>query len=825
MKIMPLARRKCPYCLQEHPVNEETQSLEVLFLQEALTGKFEILVELHRRASGTLFLAQDLILDRKVAVKAIKFPKNTSTALVEKWKQNLRRCLRLEEPHLARIYTFGITGSLHYIILEYIQAETLEDILHQGQSSLPIWKSLRIGRDIALGLHAAHNQGITHHRLKPSNIAVTQNVFSRILDLGAAQGTIEALDNKPWSIVTDTSLYFAPEQIESGYSDPQSDQYRLAACLYHALAGKPPFSDPGEKGAFQRMHSDPESLTLRNGSVPEELNKIILKALSRNPDGRFNSCLEFARQLEALEPDCWLPEIEPGFRGTTKETTVALILEEMHRLEQNRDYQRALFLLEQALALAPYNNEVIAAMLRIKKLNEKEHLLHTIVNKALIAFYAGSLNEALNILKSGRQLDKDHPEILRLTNEVMQEQERIRLSNILLDAAKIDLAKHALSAAMANVVRVLDLNPKNENALKLKQRIEFEMEDRAALGILLSQAETAFEKSHFDEAEAIIKKIQKSDPDNISAGKLQKKINQQNHHKLIMHLWESMDNEFQIGRYRKAISILKQIAQLEPSLKDDIRNRLIRVRERIKDQANDYDVGDTQPMRPVRSPDLAVESSTDEEIISADNRPKKISEESDNEAPTILPEPPIKSPEDFIPDNTEYEYLDSEFLQPAKTATSKSGQIFSLNFSRAHLWTLAAVILVGCLVTLPFFFKKTPRPIQMTSDHESNIQNSSFPIEEPVSETVSADILEEDPSGASPIIESLPSIETDNLVSKDVEPELSDNISHLLMSARENERIENMDFAAVLYREVLKTLPDNVDALRGLERCRRSLGK
>ena len=85
--------------------------------------------------------------------------------------------------------------------------------------------------------------------------------------------------------------------------------------------------------------------------------------------------------------------------------------------------------------------------------------------------------------------------------------------------------------------------------------------------------------------------------------------------------------------------------------------------------------------------------------------------------------------------------------------------------------------------------------------------------------------MEEDPSGASPIIESLPSIETDNLVSKDVEPELSDNISQLLMSARENERIENMDFAAVLYREVLKTLPDNVDALRGLERCRRSLGK
>lgn len=824
MKIMPLARRKCPHCFQEHPVNEETQSLEVLFLQEALTGKFEILVELNRRASGTLFLAQDLILDRKVAVKAIKFPKSASEALVEKWKQNLRRCLRLEEPHLARIYTFGITGSLHYIILEYIPAETLEDILLQERSSLPIWKSLRIGRDIALGLHAAHNQGITHHRLKPSNIAVTQNVFSRILDLGAAQGTIEALENKPWSIISDTSLYFAPEQIESGYSDPQSDQYRLAVCLYHALTGKPPFIDPGEKGAFQRMHSEPEPLTAKNPSIPEELNKVILKALSRNPDDRFSSCLEFARQLEALEPDYWLPEIEPGFRGATKETTVALILEELHRIEQSRDFQRALFLLEQALALAPYNSEVIATMLRIQKLNEKEHLLHSIVNKALIAFYAGSLNDALNILKSGRQIDKDHPEILRLTNEVMQEQERIRLSNILLDAAKIDLAKHALSAAMANVIRVLDLNPKNEHALKLKQRIEFEMEDRAALGILLSQAETAYEKSQFDEAEAIVKKIQETDPDNISAGKIQKRITQQKRHKLIMHLWESMDNEFQIGRYRKAIAILKQIAQLEPSLKGDIRNRLIRVKEKIQEQANKSDTDDTRQLRSVRPSDLTAASSSAENFAPAYDSLKETSEEFDDDFRDIDTDAPVESTEDALSDNIENEPFESDILQDPESLVFKITNRLKVNFSDIRLWTVVSIILIGSLITAPFLFKKTAHPIQNTADHELSILNTPLPIVEPTSETVAADNSENDSLAVFSTVESSSS-EADIPVSDDKKPELPEIISHLLLSAKENERIGNMNFAAVLYREVLKTVPENTDALKGLERCKLSLGK
>lgn len=824
LKIMPLARRRCPYCLREYPLNDETQSLEILFLQETLAGKFEILSEIHRRGSSTLFLAQDLILDRKVAVKTVRFKKHTSDELVEKWNQNLKRCLRLEEPHLARMYSFGMTGSLHYIILEYIQSDTLEEAVTTAQSALPIWKCLRIGRDIAQGLQAAHNRGITHHRLKPSNIAVSRNGFSRLLDLGAAQGTIDALEGNPWSSAMDTSHYFAPEQIETGHSDSQSDQYRLSACLYYALSGTPPFENPGETGAFQRLHGDPKPLIDRNPLIPEELNSIIFKALSRNPDDRFCDCLELSRQLESLEPDLWLPEIEPIFRGTTRETTVALILAELQRTEHNRDYDRALVLCEQALTFAPYNSEVTAALVRIQKLHEKDQHLHSIVNKALVAFYSDDLSDALSILKSGRQIDKDHPEILRLTHEVMQEQERNRLSNVLLDAAKIDLAKQALSAAMANVVRVLDLDPKNETALKLKRRIEFEMEDRAALGILLSQAETAIEKSQFDEAEELIAKIRQMDPDNFSALKLKSKIDQQKRRKLLMNLWENMDNEFQNGQYRKAIAILKHIAQIEPTLVGDVRNRLIQMRQKIREQETGTDISDTQPIRAVRESDLASAQIPVSELPGcsiSEPLQKTAAEpaaEDASDSERTLPD------SDSVVSQPENESLEKRFIHLQSSSQSVSSDFAKSTLRKRYLgyyWLFGVIALFSTSAIISLFLKKPPPVRQKADNPERQIQDISYSISSSTPETDPR--LQ--PEVFSPVVSATNTPMSDNLnvASTPQKTDIPPVILSLLDSAGENERRGNIDFAAILYKEVLKTFPENKEAMKGLERCKQVL--
>ncbi|MBN1295146.1 protein kinase, partial [bacterium] len=578
MNVLPLARRRCPYCHREVPVVSDRQSRDIMILQTQLNGRFDIVSEVHRRGSSTVYLAHDLILDRKIALKTLKFNLDTSPAVIDRWNQNLRRCLRVDEPHLARMYTFGSSGSQQYIILEFIADGTVEDLIREETNGIPLWKALRIGRDIALGLHAAHNMGIVHHRLTPSNVAVSREGYCRVMDLGAAQGTIDALAQKPWSVAMDSAMYFSPEQIEFGISEPASDQYRIGALLYRILAHRPAFEDTGETGAVARLEQDPPPIRTFNPDIPEELDEIVMKALARMPEHRHVDCKELAMQLESLDPDYWLPDIEPAFRSSTAEATVALLLAETKRNEENREYYRAVSLCEQALALAPYHSEVTTIMLRVQQLHERELELQSIINKALIAFYANNLSDALNILQTGRQIDKDNAELFRLTHEVMQEQERHRLINTLIDAAKIDLAKQAFSSAMSHVVRILDIDPGNETALKLKQRIEFGMEDRASLGMLVARAESAFSGNRIPEAEEIVAKIRQMDPNNFHVRKLADRIERTKNNQLLKMLWATLDTDMQKEHYREAIAILKRIAEVDPSLKSEIRARLMQLR-------------------------------------------------------------------------------------------------------------------------------------------------------------------------------------------------------------------------------------------------------
>ncbi len=798
--IMPLARRKCPSCQRELPLADDTRTLEVLFLQEELTGKFEILSELNRCGNSTLFLTQDLVLDRHVALKTIKFDKDVSQEHVNRWNQNLKRCIRLDEPHLARLYSFGAVKSLQYVILEYISDKTLEDVLDEEPDGLPVWKCLRLGRDIASGLHSAHNLGICHHRLTPANISVSNDGFCRILDLGAAEGTIEALAQRPWTPETDSSLYFSPEQIETGFSEPPSDQYRLGLIMFQALTGKLPFENSGEEGAFERLHTIPLSASHVNSAIPEELSRIIAKTLARQPEDRYEDCLALANDLEGLEPDLWLPDIETVYKGATQETTIALVLSEIQQQVKNKDYSRALILCEQALAMAPYNNEVISSMLRIQKLHEKELKLRSIINKALIAFYANSLNDALAILKNGRQIDKDNPEILRLTHEVMHEQERQRLITVLLDAARIDLAKQAYSSAMSNVVRVLDMDSKNETALKLKQRIEFGMKDHASLGILLNKAETEYKNNNYTKAEALVKKVLKSDSGNLTAKKLNIRILQQKKYSQLMELWENLHDEMQNGRYRNAMSLLRQIAQLEPSLKQDIRNRLIAIREKIAKNDIQKDKKESAQPSENNDPEIKFDGLPESSAMETTND-ELINETVDLGVPDHLKEPES-----------------SNDITPVKSISNHLRRVFNKNNRKSGIIYTALLIIV--ILSIPLMITRIRSSVsESKTDIVAVLETPTVVPTESLS-IPDHDIVSQNQADINAVA-SHTQIDTDGSY-EETKPEIneiSDTIHSMIVSGIANEQRGNFVLAAALYREVLKTHPGNEDAQKGLKRC------
>ncbi|MCD4652950.1 serine/threonine protein kinase [bacterium] len=804
LNIMPLARRKCPYCFRVIPAGNSSQPLEVVFLQEKLAGKFEIISEIHHRCNNTLFLAQDLILDRKVALKTLKFASDTPKLIIDLWKQNLKRCLRVDEPLLAQIYTFGIAASLYYVILEFIVENTLEDILSENAQHLPIWKCLRIGRDISQGLHSAHKMGITHHRITPSNISVSSDGYSRILDLGTAQGTIDALAQHPWSLGMDSSLYFAPEQIESGISEPLSDQYRIGAILYRILSGRPAYSDGSESGAFTRLSEKPEPIRSFNSEIPRELDEIVLKAMSINPDHRFNDCRELALQLESLDPDYWLPEIDTSFRSATSEATVALMLDEVNRNEKDQKYFHAVALCQQALALAPYNAEVTSTLLRVHRLHDKNQELASLINKALITFYANNLTDALKILNSGRKIDENNAELLKLTHEIMREQERHRLVSALIDASRIDLAKQALSSSMSNVIRVLDIDPGNKTALKLKQKIEFGMEDRATLGLLVTRAEAAYKGNRLEEACGIIGKIQKLDPSNFHAKKLIEQIDLQKKHHLLVNLWERLDKEFRNGHNIEAVSILKKISKVDPSLKAEIRSRLLLIREKIAEQDNEELQGETKPIRAVKPSDLSLNRSSAKTLKqSVEETPVKILVTHTNKTEKPLCETESKKEQNTIPVSTEPEIIET-FYRNNPSESKKKSLFIPLPW--------LAGIAVGLVILSFIILGTSDSSPQKEIIHDQHLLTEQPVIHTPKPRSTPSPIPANTPTASPKIVLQL---------ATQIPSQESNIIKRLLSNGLKNEQNGSYEMAAIFYKRILKNDRSNAQALQGLQRCQK----
>lgn len=824
LNIMPLTRRKCPYCNRELSTDVNPLSLDLLSLQETLAGKFEIISELHRSSQTSIYMAQDLILDRKVALKTLKFEENLPDNVVDKWKQNLKRSQRINAPYITQVYTYGQVGSILYVILELVTDSTLQDLL-SDEEHLPIWKCLRIGRDIARALHAAHNIGICHHRLTPSNIVVSRDGTSRLLDLGSAHGTIEALQKKPWSVNSASSRYFAPEQIETGISEPLSDQYRLGAILYRILANQSPYDETGEYGAVERLQKNPKNIRGLNGGVPEELETIVRKTLAINPMDRYEDCHKLELALESLDPDLWLPDIEPAFQSPTPQATVALLLDEAIRNEKNREYERAVSLCEQALVLAPYNTEVTSTLLRVQQLLEQSLEVDAQINRALNAFYSNQLDDALKILNAGKKIDRDNAEIMKLTHEILQEQERHRLIAALLDAARIDIAKQALSSAMSSVVRILDIDPGNADAIKLKQKIEFGMEDRATLGIMVARAESAFTSNRIEEAEALLVKITRIDPDNFHAKKLSDKIDKLKKHRRLRELWEQFDQMIRDEEYRPAIDVLKQISVLDPALKPDIRTHLIRIREKLAEQQSEDLAGETRPLRPVKAQDLKQnqsppqqptplpvshpETNTAKPVSNLSDKPNATPQESSaaisvNDSGNLSePIPPVEN------DTVQVESVTDEINLETFAAMIRNPQK-----RRALLKYSGAGIVVIALLLL--FFNVVNRITHQSQSSFSDQAPAVIKTEPTATPTSTPEPTQPPTATPRPTATMTPVVIPTEKPTARVNSEL---VTSLLKSADSNERNGNHLMAVALYRQALKEDRSNPVALKGLQRA------
>ena len=293
-------------------------------LRAALAGRYHVEHELGHGAMATVYLAHDLRLNRRVAVKVL-LPFLSAALGPERFLREISIVAGFNHPNILPLFDSGETDGLLYYVMPYVDGESLHDRLAR-ERQLPVPEALSITRQILAGLGYAHAQGIVHRDVKPANIMLSGD-RAMVADFGIARAIRRAANEERLTetgIALGTPAYMSPEQAGAELElDGRSDLYATGCVLYQMLAGHPPFAGPTAQAILARHQLDPVPpiRTVRR-TVSVEVEQAMLRALEKVPADRFATASEFTGALDA-QPAPPPPEPRPWPRRVVWSAVVA----------------------------------------------------------------------------------------------------------------------------------------------------------------------------------------------------------------------------------------------------------------------------------------------------------------------------------------------------------------------------------------------------------------------------------------------------------------------------------------------------------------------
>ena len=264
-------------------------------------GRYVVDRLLGQGAMGSVYLGRDPALDRKVAIKTVRdldLDVQQRKSFLDRFRNEARAAARLSHPSVVGVYDVGEEEGLGpFIVLEYVPGTTLKQIL-RSKGTLEPAEILSIASQIASAIDAAHTAGILHRDVKPDNILVSEDGRAKLADFGVARVPDAALTKEGQFL--GTPCYAAPETLSSGKYSPRSDLFSFAAVIYELVCGVRAF--PGDDAisvahAVVHDHPPPPS-EAGNRDVPKQVDAVVLKGISKSPDGRFETALDLIDALE-----------------------------------------------------------------------------------------------------------------------------------------------------------------------------------------------------------------------------------------------------------------------------------------------------------------------------------------------------------------------------------------------------------------------------------------------------------------------------------------------------------------------------------------------
>src|SRR5438128_2650358 len=271
-------------------------------LRQATLGDYDVQAELGRGGMAAVFLAHDIALDRKVAVKVMSPALLTGEGMSERFKREARTAASLSHPNIIPIYAVKQSAHLLFFVMKFIEGRSLDSVIKEvGPLPVPLVRAILHQVGDALGY--AHRRGIIHRDIKPANIMVDSDGHTIVTDFGIAK-VVEAKGLTMTGATVGTPAYMSPEQCAARDITGASDQYSLGIVAYEMLTGKPPFEAETLVGVlYAQCHTPPPPITQARPDLPPPLATAVMRMLEKEPGKRFASVEEAVKALGGTPMD------------------------------------------------------------------------------------------------------------------------------------------------------------------------------------------------------------------------------------------------------------------------------------------------------------------------------------------------------------------------------------------------------------------------------------------------------------------------------------------------------------------------------------------
>lgn len=268
-----------------------------MLLGKRISGRYKVLEMIGGGGMSNVYLAHDMILDRDVAIKVLRYDFSNEDDLHRRFQREALSATSLTHPNIVNIFDVGEDGDIHYLVMEFVEGKTLKQYITDAAPLSPN-EAVTIMKQLTSAIAHAHQNQIIHRDIKPQNILMDGTHHVKITDFGIAMA-LSATSFTQTNSVLGTVHYLSPEQARGGTATKKSDIYALGIVLYELLIGKLPFS--GESAvsiALKHLQTDTPSVRAAVPSIPQSLENVVMKATAKDPRNRYQNVEEMQRDLQ-----------------------------------------------------------------------------------------------------------------------------------------------------------------------------------------------------------------------------------------------------------------------------------------------------------------------------------------------------------------------------------------------------------------------------------------------------------------------------------------------------------------------------------------------